>query len=74
MVHDSQIELLSASAAARITGLSVHTILHNMDVWSATKGRLGLRFVKPRGNRRLVRRTALLDWMTAQERATAYGG
>ena len=73
MIGNEQIEILSASKAAKITGLSVHTILHGMDVWTATHGRLGLRFVRPRGTRRLVRRSALLDWFSAQERATAYG-
>lgn len=72
MISDDQIELLSVSEASRITGLARETIARAMTSWDQSRGRIGLRYVQP-ATRRLVRRAALLEWMTDMERISANG-
>lgn len=72
MLNDSDLRLLSVSEASKLTGLARATIAHAMDAWDASRGRFGLRFVQP-STRRLVRRAALLEWMTSMERSSANG-
>lgn len=72
MITDDQIELLSVSQAAKLTGLARATIASAMNAWDTSRGRFGLRYVQP-STRRLVRRAALLDWMTSMERISAHG-
>lgn len=72
MISNDQIELLSVRQAAKVTGLARGTISAAMDGWEKTRGRQGLRFVQP-STRRLVRRSALLEWFTGMERIAAHG-
>lgn len=72
MITNEQLELMSVSEASKLTGLARATIAHAMDAWEISKGRFGLRFVQPT-TRRLVRKSALLDWMTNLERSAASG-
>lgn len=72
MITDDKIELLSVSEASKVTGLARSTISAAMDGWASTRGRQGLRFVQP-STRRLVRRSALLEWFTGMERIAAHG-
>lgn len=72
MSNDSDLRLLSVSEASKLTGLARATIARAMDAWDASRGRFGLRFVQP-ATRRLVRRSALLEWMTSMERNAANG-
>lgn len=71
LVTDEQIETLSVSQAAKITGLGRDTIAHAMNAWEASHGRFGLRFICP-ATRRLVRRSALLEWFQSMERLNAH--
>ena len=70
-MKDEQVTLLSVSKAAKITGLGRGTIAQAMNAWEASRGRFGLRFVCPE-NRRLVRKSALLEWFQGLERRAAH--
>ena len=72
-VANEQLQLMTVSAAAQLTGLCRPTIAKAMDLWTTTRGRRGLRFVRPAGERRLVRRSELLLWFEQMEREESYG-
>lgn len=72
VIHDDEFEALSVSKASRITGLGRRTITRAMDAWTASHGKIGLRFIQP-NERRLVRRAELLKWFECQERMSCYG-
>lgn len=74
IIANEQLQLMSVSAASRLTGLARLTITKAMDSWAASRGRLGLRYVQPAGERRLVRRSELLNWFERLERESSYGG
>lgn len=70
-VNDDELETLTVSQASRITKLSRATIAKAMNLWTATRGGYGLRFVQP-NERRLVRRSELLRWFEAFEQGARY--
>lgn len=73
IITNDQLQLMSVSAASKLTGLCRLTIAKAMDQWTMTRGRRGLRFVRPAGERRLVRRSELLLWFEQMEREESYG-
>ena len=74
IITNDQLQLMSVSAASKLTGLCRLTIAKAMDLWTVTRGRRGLRFVRPAGERRLVRRSELLSWFERMEGDARYDG
>ena len=73
MTANEDLELLDASAAAKLIGTDRHRITAAMDSYKASNGRIGLAFIViPTCSRRRIRRSSLRRWFDELEKRACY--
>ncbi len=70
-VENEELQILSLSAAARLTGFSRDVLRREMNLYQKSRGRLGLPFVVLSVDRR-IRKSSLRNWLEKHERSAIY--
>lgn len=71
--ENEALELLDATAAAKLVGTDRHHIVSAMNSYKASNGKVGLAFiVMPTCRRRRIRRLSLRKWFESLERSACY--
>lgn len=70
-IHDDELQVMTVSDAARLTGLTRDIITQALNLWTKSRGSYGLRFIRP-VNRRMIRRSELLTWFENLEDRARY--
>jgi len=70
--NNDDIRAMTISEISRVTGYSRDTIRSAMNLYEASKGALGLAFMRATiGERRRARRSMVLEWMSGLEKSAA---